>query len=49
VAGVSGELVVGLARDLADVLVWSGRLPPISDWLPAARAAAERAAVEALF
>jgi hypothetical protein len=49
VAGLTGEVEVGLARELAEVLAWSGRLPPLADWLPSAKAAADRARLEALF
>jgi hypothetical protein len=49
VAGLSGEIEVGLAREVSEVLAWSRRMPAIADWLPEARAAANRAQLEALF
>jgi hypothetical protein len=50
VAGVSCEEIdLGEARELARVLAWSGRLPAEADWLPSARAAADRSQLEALF
>ena len=46
VAGLTGEVEMGLAGELAEVLAWSGRLPPLADWLPSAKAAADRARLE---
>ncbi|HZW32977.1 MAG TPA: hypothetical protein VFF52_19840 [Isosphaeraceae bacterium] len=43
------EIDLGEARELARVLAWSGRLPAEADWLPSARAAADRSQLEALF
>jgi hypothetical protein len=40
---------VGLALELARVLVWSRRLPPAADWLESLRSVADREQLEALF
>jgi hypothetical protein len=49
VAGVSGEIDVGLAYELAAVLVWSRRLPPPADWLEGLRSMRDRKQLEAIF
>ena len=47
--GLTGEVDLSLACDLAGVLEWSGRLPPASQWIPAVRAAGELRRLEGMF
>ena len=47
--GLSGEVDVSLAVDLAGVLEWSGRLPPASQWVPSVRLAGELRKLEGMF